>query len=513
MSKGKKQACTLIALCVLLAAAVCLYFFVPKGESEEEAADEGAQESVTVAQIDTEKISSVQITGEGREDISLKKEGEAWKLTDLPEAPVTTETVEGMFTGLAPLTATGELALGENGLAEYGLDKPQMIVRLETSDGQQYELKFGQAVPVTGGNYGSSGDENKVYTFADTLFTSFDVKKNALITKEEIADIDSEYLTSMAVRKEGVDTFLAEVVPDDKKVDAYTNWVISKPYAKPLAGSLQEAWSTLQGYFTSPSFGELIEYSCKDMKKYGLEKTDSSVEVGYFEVKDGYEIPAETASPAPAAQTGVASNKANSIPEEYQDKKSYKLLIGNKTEDGDDYYVRLDGSDNVYTMTADAVDNMLGVDAYTYMDHSVYATLATDLSGYEVTIGKKKITVTHETEKGEDGKDKNVWTLNGTRVPDSQEEAFLTPYSKAYLLEFTSTAKVRKQKMKPKPIMTIVYHEKGRDVKVEYLPYDGTNFYRVNKDGMNYFLVDKRSVDDVVSAFESLLELDLSGEK
>lgn len=512
MSKGKKQACTLIALCVLLAAAVCLYFFVPKGESEEETADEGAQDSVTVAQIDTEKINSVQISGEGREEISLKKEGENWKLSDLPEAPVTTETVEGMFSNLAPLTATGELALGENGLAEYGLDKPQMIVRLETSDGQQYELKLGQAVPVTGGNYGISGDENKIYTFADALFTSFDIEKNALITKEEIADIDSEYLTSMAVRKEGVDTFVAEVVPDDKKVDAYTNWVISKPYDKPLAGSLEEAWSTLQGYFTSPSFSELIEYSCKDMKKYGLEKTDSFVEVGYFEVKDGYEIPAATASPAPAVQSGVTSSKANTIPEKYQDKKSYKLLIGKKTAD-EDYYVRLDGSDNVYTMTADTIDNMLGVDAYTYMDHSVYATLATDLNGYEVTIGKKKITVTHETEKGEDGKDKNVWTLNGTRVPDSQEEAFLTPYSKAYLLEFTSTAKTTKEKTENKPVMTIVYHEKGRDVTVKYLPYDGTNFYRVDKDGMDYFLVDKRSVDDAVSAFESLLQLDLSDEK
>ncbi len=55
--------------------------------------------------------------------------------------------------------------------------------------------------------------------------------------------------------------------------------------------------------------------------------------------------------------------------------------------------------------------------------------------------------------------------------------------------------------------MTIVYHEETRDVTVKYLPYDGTNFYRVDKDGMDYFLVDKRSVDDVVSAFESLLDL------
>ncbi len=60
--------------------------------------------------------------------------------------------------------------------------------------------------------------------------------------------------------------------------------------------------------------------------------------------------------------------------------------------------------------------------------------------------------------------------------------------------------------------MTIVFHEEKRDVTVRYLPYDGTNFYRVDKDGMDYFLVDKRSVDDVAAAFGSLLEIDLHEE-
>ena len=508
MSKGKKQACTLIALGVLLAAAVCLYFFVPKGESGEEQTDETPQNAVTVAKIDTQKINSVRITGEGREEISLKKDGENWKFTDLPEAPVTAETVEGMFANLNPLTAAKELAPEENELSEYGLDKPQLIVEIGTSNGEQTEIRFGQAVPVTGGNYGMTGGEGKIYAFAENLYTAFAVEKNSLITKEEIADIDSDYLTSISVRKDGKDTFQAEVVSDEKKVDAYTNWIISKPYDKPLAGSVENNWATMQGYFTSPTFMELVEYPCEDLEKYGLDKPDSMVEVGYFEVKDGYEVPEASASPSPSAQAAVSQPKAVTIPDEYKEKKGYKLLIGKKSNDGS-YYVRLDGSDNVYTMASDAVENMLGVDAYTYMDHSVYATLATDLTGYEVKIGEKKITVTHETEKDAEGKDKNVWTLNGKNVPEDKEEEFLTPYSKAFLLEFTSAAKKQAKKgtNAGKPVMTIVYHEKGRDVTVQYLPYDGVNFYRVDKDGMDEFLVDKRSVDDVITAFESLTEL------
>ena len=50
----------------------------------------------------------------------------------------------------------------------------------------------------------------------------------------------------------------------------------------------------------------------------------------------------------------------------------------------------------------------------------------------------------------------------------------------------------------------IVYHEANRDVTVTYRPYDGTNFYRVDKNGMDYFLVDKLSVDAVIEAFKTL---------
>ncbi len=507
MAKGKKRALTLIALCVLMAAAVCLYVFLPENESDEDKDGTADGETIEVMKVASDQISSVRISGEGREEISLVREGEEWRLSDLSKAPLAKETVEGLFANLDPVKATQRLDTTE--LAEYGLDHPQMIVTIGTSDGAEHELKFGETVPAAGGVYGMGGDGNEIYTFEDSLFTSFDIEKNSLIEKEELAEINVDYLTSISVYQDGKETFLAEVVSDDKKVDAYTNWVISKPYKKRLAGSSTEDWSTMQGYFTNVTFGDLVEYGCKDMGKYGLDKPSSYAEVNYFELKDGYEVPEETASPNSSAQTGASQNKANTVPDEYKDAKHYRLLFGKKTADGD-YYVCMDGSAQVYTMTAQSVENILGVDAYTYMDHCVYSTLATDITGYDVTIGKKKISVSRTTEQDEGGNEKNVWTLNGTRVPDSKEEEFLTPYSKQYLLEFTAAAKDSVKPDSKEPVMTIVFHEEKRDVTVRYLPYDGTNFYRVDKDGMDYFLVDKRSVDDVVTAFGSLPELDLN---
>lgn len=511
MPKGKKQALTLVGLCVLLIAGVCLYFLMPKGEDSDSEGEESKTETVRVVNIDSEKITAISIQSEGEDDISLKKQEDTWKLEEMPEAPVDKDVVEGLFECLSPVTATKELAGGESELSEYGLDKPQMTVNISTSDGKEYEIRFGDTVPVSGGNYGMTADSEAVYTFNDTLFNSLHVEKNSLITKEEVAEINSDYLTLISVKNGDKTTFKAEIVPDDKKVDAYTNWVISEPYKKPLAGSCTDDWNTLQGFFTSVSFQDLVEYGCSDMKKYGLDEPSAEVKVGYFETKDGYEEPETTAEPenSSGSQTNKNTNKAAVVPEKYRNNKGYTLYFGKQNENGD-YYVRLKDSNNVYTLSSDSAVSMTGVDAYTYMDHSVYSTLATDIKGYDVTIGKtgKKISVTHSTEKGEDGKDKNVWTLNGKTVSEEKEEEFLTPYSKAFLLEFTSSAKDTVKPKRKEPVLSLVYHEGNRDVKVTYYPYDGTNFYRVDKDGMDYFLVDKLSVDAVIEAFESLLELD-----
>lgn len=511
MPKGKKQALTLVGLCVLLIAGVCLYFLMPKGEDSDSEGEESKTETVRVVNIDSEKITAISIQSEGEDDISLKKQEDTWKLEEMPEAPIDKDVVEGLFECLSPVTATKELAGGESELSEYGLDKPQMTVNISTSDGKEYEIRFGDTVPVSGGNYGMTADSEAVYTFNDTLFNSLHVEKNSLITKEEVAEINSDYLTLISVKNGDKTTFKAEIVPDDKKVDAYTNWVISEPYKKPLAGSCTDDWNTLQGFFTSVSFQDLVEYGCSDMKKYGLDEPSAEVKVGYFEIKDGYEEPETTAEPenGSGSQTNKNTNKAAVVPEKYRNNKGYTLYFGKQNENGD-YYVRLKDSNNVYTLSSDSAVSMTGVDAYTYMDHSVYSTLATDIKGYDVTIGKtgKKISVTHSTEKGEDGKDKNVWTLNGKTVSEEKEEEFLTPYSKAFLLEFTSSAKDTVKPKRKEPVLSLVYHEENRDVKVTYYPYDGTNFYRVDKDGMDYFLVDKLSVDAVIEAFESLLELD-----
>ncbi|MGN1205461.1 MAG: DUF4340 domain-containing protein [Eubacterium sp.] len=516
MSKGKKQLLTVIGLLLLLAGMICAYIFVPKGDSsseEEEGTQNVADNTVELVNIEKDKVSEISIISENKEkEIHLKKDGDSWKFADNDKIPVDLDQVDSLIGGISPVNASQKVQGQDTSLSDYGLEEPAQTVSFSTTDGKTYTFQFGTSVPDNGGKYGIYGEDSQVYAFSETFCNKFDVTKNSLIKKDAIDSIDSEYLISMEVKNKGISTFKAEVVPDDQKIDAYTNWIISKPYKKALAGSSTNDWKTLQDSFTDVSFDELVEYDSNKLEKYGLTEKNPAgeIEVKYFDVPEGYTMPTATEAPnnSSSRTTGQNNikNKASLVPEKDRINKGYTLCVGNKSEDGSSFYVRLKDNHNVYKMAKDTVESMLTVDAYTYMDHSIYSTLATDINGYDVTIGDQTISVTRTAtgKKNSAGKETNTWTVNGKEVPEDKEEDFLSPYSKAYLLEFSSFAKKDVKPASDKPVLKVVYHEANRDVTVTYRPYDGTNFYRVDKNGMDYFLVDKLSVDAVIEAFKTL---------
>ena len=55
-------------------------------------------------------------------------------------------------------------------------------------------------------------------------------------------------------------------------------------------------------------------------------------------------------------------------------------------------------------------------------------------------------------------------------------------------------------------MLTITYHTNaGEDVVVKYLTYGNENFYQVDNNGVDYFLTDKRGIDDLVSRYETFI--------
>lgn len=536
MSGKKKNLITLLSLCAVLVVCLVLYFVIPQGTSNEQdpaaadTAEEGStgdsQSDLTIDTIAAEQVDKVTVQRKGEKGWSLKQEKEdSWTITGMAGAPVNEETVSAILSNVNPVKASQQFEAEAGDLSAYGLDQPALTIQIQTKDGKKYQYDIGSEVPKSDlGYYGKAASDNVVYCMDTAFVKAFDVPAIHLVKMDTLPEMEADYLTSISVKNRKGKNFEAKKVSDKEKVDFYSNWNITVPYAKPLSTS-QSEWSTVLGYFTGLSYEEMVEYDSSSLKKYGLERPDSDITVSYYQAIKGY-TPTATATPAANASANSSTESAYVIPEGKRDYRTLHLLVGKKK--GDSYYVCEKGKRNVYKMSASMVENMTGLDAYTNMDHCVYSVLATSIKGYDVTYGDTTLKVTRKSvpkdetdatatpesdaaaEEGTavgnatDSSQKNIWTLNGKTIPDDKESDFLKPYSLAFLLEYSERAEDAVKPESDKPVLTIVYHEDHRDVTVKYLPYDGINFYRVDKNGMDYFLVDKPLVDDVIEKFKGI---------
>ncbi len=539
MSGKKKNLITMICLCAALAVCLILYFVVPRGKSGEEQGNDTKTtktdttgENIQLDTIAAEQIETVTVKKKKKTNWVLEQEKkDSWQLAGEESAPVNAETVSAILGNVNPVTATQKLDAKAGDLSLYGLDQPAMTVTIRTKDDKSYQYEIGSEVPKSDlGYYGKVSGREEVYCINAAFVKAFDVSGISLIQKDELPEIEKDYMTALTVENRKGKDFAAKKVSDAEKVDFYSNWNITAPYAKPLATS-QTEWSTVLGYFTSLNYEEMVEYDSDRLAKYGLEQPKSIITVDYYQAAQGYK-PTATATPNTVVSgnstSGNSSETSYLIPENKREYKTLCLCIGKKT--GESYYVCEKEKKTVYKMSASLVENMTGLDAYTNMDHCIYSVLATSIKGYDVTYGDTTLKVTRksvpkkdteatakpteDTAKSgtavgntTDSSQKNIWTLNGNKISDADERDFLSPYSLAYLLEYSEKAEDDVKPDSNEPVLTIVYHENSRDVTVKYLPYDGINFYRVEKNGMDYFLVDKPLVDDVIAKFKSIEKL------
>ncbi len=479
MRRKKKNMLTLGFLLAALLVVSILYFVVPKGEQKEEQAESEEDTSISVDTIDTEQIKEIAVSKSGKEVYHLRKEKKSWKFTDNHSLPVDEDCVNALLEAVANVTATKEIELDSHEKSNYGVENPALTICIKTDD-RTYQYDLGDEVPIEGGVYGVASGRKKIYCMSDSLRSAFDVDVKSFIQKDEIPEITESEMTAVKVAHKKGGDFEAELVKQSERVESDIPWNITKPYDKPLAAS-DEDWSTTLGYFNTLEFGDLVEYGAKNLSKYGLDNPDTVITVQY--------------------------RKKN------KKKKSFVLYVGKKEENR--YYVCLQNSSNVYEMSSDEIEPMTKLDAYSCMNQKVYSKLVTEVKGYDVIYGDTALKVTSSLKKeqtadsGEEHEDTvsatdYIWSLNGKTIEDGDVTSFVTPYSTAGQICYSGKADKKVKPKDRKAVLKIVYHETDRDVTVTYYPYDGTNFYQVNRDGMDYFLVDKKAVDEVIKRFQSV---------
>ena len=493
----KKQVMSLVIMFVCVVALYAGYTIITKynqNKSEKEAEESEAENAtIDIYDIDTTEVAKITYTNSKGTVTIVSKDG-VW-IDETTETPLNADSVQSMLDAIADFDAISTIPAEEdNGFAEYGLDKPTLVYTITMNDGTEYNAKFGiPLVTETKGYYALLDTDTMVYTVSHNYYKPFMLSLAELTEISDEVDITAEYITGFAVNVKDGMNFAAEYIGDELSEKEYYTWNITAPYENIRADT--DSLKAQLANYTSIKYKQCVAYNCEDMSEYGLEDPLATVKIDYYTVTG--------ASDEEETEDAEADAQATPVPMENREYCTFELAIGDgyTDDEGDSYvYVNPKGSVNVYTLSYDTVNLMINFAPIQIADRCIYAELVDELSGYDVEYDGKKYVIERKEEN-----DENVYYVNGEKVEDT--EGLLTLYSLAYLFVTSQEADEAEVIADAETALTITYHENsGKDVVVKYLEYGNNNFYHVNNNGMDYFLTDKRPVDDLISKYDEFMK-------
>ena len=245
-------------------------------DSQEEKEAEAADTSVSVVEMDSEKITSVSFTDtEGAEEV-FEKDGDNWVKKDEPDFPVSQDTLDGAVNALTALSADQKLEDPED-LSEYDLDKPQNQITLTEEDGNRTVLQVGMKNESSGQYYmKKSEDDKNVYLVSAVSLDPFMGTAYEFAEVENFPAVTSATIKDVKVEKENG----YQLSQDDDSL----YWYVSDGKTSEQADTSKVG--TVTSAIGSLTYGNFVDYNCTDQAKYGFDDPYAIITATYLAEED-----------------------------------------------------------------------------------------------------------------------------------------------------------------------------------------------------------------------------------
>lgn len=500
----KKKSATLILLLIAMIVLIGACFWLIKYNDKKDAGntEETETSTETIADIAEDSIQTIYFKNEKTEMTLVKDADGNWKNEKDESFPVNQTYAQNMSKAFTKLTSTRTLTEGVDDLSGFGLDNPGMSVTVTDKEGKETKVALGIEAPITGGYYAALNGDGKVYIIAASFYNNFNYDQIQMATVETLPAITAANITHLSVINKDLPGFEIQFNPEvTSDYAGISNWTMNQPYEIPLSAD-PDAVNTLLANYTALSFTSCVDYNAKDLSQYGLDSPATSVSLDYYE-----EFTKDSAT-ADAANT-TDSNTTDQQEEKTRIDYRLDLFIGSKDADGN-YYVKTGDSSAVNTMSADMVDKIINIDAFSIVNHYVNLVNLDTINQVDITFEGK--TYTLATEKGQatsddgqsgDAKEEiTTYYFNGTKVEED-------PFKKLYQTIISPTteheipAEYFARNKFETPYMTLTYHLiEGGTIEIAYKPYDDS-YYVASTNGIAYFLTDLRKVKDIATALQT----------
>lgn len=539
--KTVKLVSAVVVLGVLCAAYEGVNFYVT---SQEEKETEENDTSVDLVSLEADDITAVSFTADQNE-VEFDKKDDSWTEKSDANFPVNQDTVDSAVKGVASLTADQEISDVED-MSQYDLDNPQNTITLTTADGDT-SLQIGMESSNNQYYVKKEDDDKNVYLVSSSSIEPFMGTLYDFAESGTFPSVTSATITDVKVDKENS----YELTQDADNLF----WNVSDGKTTEKADTTKAG--TVTSAIGSLAYDKFVDYNCTDDSKYGFDDPYAVITVKYTEEEavesdedseestdaDTEESTTDEAA-ADTSEDADASDEDSSEDEQETQtvEKTITIYVGDET--GDDRYVKVDDSKEVYTITKDSLTDILDSTMSDFYNLSVSYVSVNDLDSLEVQSadGDHTINVVTETVKAEDedttdDTDSDTTDESSTETSDESstdtdssdesssddeeetttttykldgedldESTFTTFYNK--LINMTAQERLTEEYTpEGDPAYTFIFKDTdGKETTVKYYEYD-TNFYAAVVEDKVY-LVNKMNVKDLDEAYQKVVNLD-----
>ena len=539
MKKKSMNLITAVAVLVVLSGAyVGVKTYVAKQEEKENAEEE--EEKTQVFSISSEDVQSIKFVIDKKE-VTFEKNNDEWVKSDERDFPVDQDKLIEAIGSLNNVEADRVLD-NVTDTTEYGLDDPTNTITITDKDGKETVLHVGMENASTSQYYVENGeDESKIYVVADSVFQPFMKTLYDYAKAGTFPVIDSSTISNVTV-DENDDSYTLT------KDDNTGLWDIQDQDGAEKADSAKV--SSLTSSIASIAYGSFVNYNCKDLSEYGLDKPYGTITINYQEkveeksdssedgdaseenstdeqdtTEDKKDISAtdstedkDDASTVDSTEEDTSATDSTEEDTSVTDSsdtqtrmvnREMTILVGDQSDD-DGRYVMVNNSKEIYTISNDTLSVFLGKTKEDFWDMTVSYLSVNNLESLQAEYQGEThvIDVSRETSEDNSGDDSSTtstttlsYQLDGTELDDSTP--FTTFYNK--LINMTGQKRLtEKYENNNKSDFDVELEDvDGEKTKIDYYQYD-TNFYAAVV-GQKVYLVNKMTVKELIDSYKTLV--------
>lgn len=379
MTKNTKKLLGLVGALAVLGGAYGGIVWINQNNEEKAAEQSKAEKEANTFYLSQmeEPVSISYTNSYGTFAFSYDTENETWSYDSDEHFPVTQSYLTSISSDLKSFTAERKLEEVQDDLSVYGLDNPSCTITAKGSDDTEVTIQIGSLNSYNSDYYAKVEGSDDIYTIASSYVSDISNDISTLQEKESFPTITSTSITDVQLVKDGITLDMEKEVTQEPATEeettenateeAETGSESNESESKVSEEEIKsETASDSSEEESEEETVEMVDVTrwvfTQDNKTQRVDESDdihdllvNMVGLTFNDCADYYADEEEKESYGLTDNAAVLTITYQSGEEE----TTLKLTIGATTEDEAYYYVSMDDSDQVNTVSKESVDAVL----------------------------------------------------------------------------------------------------------------------------------------------------------